>query len=124
MWNFKHLSYGTAFAFIATTSLAQEIVIKDNISRYSHNPKSGIDNQVAGVGAGQIIFSPHTFTRRTTVTRFIRLSNPTFTLATTFGYSVWNVNTPFTELFSGIATKTGPTPFSNVTYAAATAGTV
>ncbi|MET1416017.1 autotransporter outer membrane beta-barrel domain-containing protein [Roseibium sp. HPY-6] len=89
--------------------------MKDKITGFNSPATNSLNNQTAGVGGRQILLTQYTFTRQTQVTRFVQLSNSTVTGANGFSYSVRALASPFAELTSGTATRTGSTVYSNVT---------
>ena len=96
---------------------AMEFTIKDNITGFDSAATNSLNNQTAGAGGRQILLTQHTFTQQTEVTRFLQLSNSTLATANAFSYSVRELNTPFTELFTGTAIRTDRSLYSNVTIA-------
>lgn len=106
------------FAFLFSySSQAQEFAVKDKITGFNSAASNSLNNQTAGAGGRQILLTQHTFARQTQVTRFVQLSNSTLTGANGFSYSVRALASPYAELFTGTATRTNRTVYSNVTLA-------
>ncbi len=97
------------------SSNSQEFVVKDKITGFNSAASNSLNNQTAGAGGRQILLTQYTFTQQTQVTRFVQLSNSTITGANGFSYSVRALASPYAELATGSATRTGRTVYSNVT---------
>lgn len=111
-------AFSVTFVCLSSSVFAAEVTIKDNISGYVTAATNSLNNQTAGAGGRQILFSRHNFSQRTQITRFQALSSSTVAPAASgFSYSVRSLNSPYTELFSGSATRTSSTSYSNVTLA-------
>ena len=108
-----------AFALMCSLPVhSQEVIIKDNISGLAEAATNSLNNQTAGAGGRQILLTQHVFTQRSQVTRFRVLSSSTaMPVANGFSYSVRSLNTPFAELFTGTATRTSRTVYTDVTLA-------
>ncbi len=101
---------------ISASANAQEVIIKDNITGLAEAATNSLNNQTAGAGGRQILLTQHTISQKTQITKFRLLSSSTAAPAANgFSYSVRRLNTPFAEIFSGTATRTGQTTYTDVT---------
>lgn len=107
------VSCGSAFA-----QTTVPITVKDNISSAVGSDVTGSFNSQIQPSR-QIVMTPITLNRPTSITRVVHHSNQTLTLSSTFAYFIHESSSPYAFLESGPATLDARTSTSDITLSGA-----